>query len=524
MFPGLFSTKKLLAIFTSDPGVNERTRTMVSLPAELWVQILLLLDSAELWQLRFLCSVFREMALESMFRTLDLSLFSKGCLDTTWNNWEPQFNWLTNWLNWIEQPYISRRVRSVVITPHLEYILAHRVPIPNTPPQRLGGIWNIFRSLEPPNYKEDIEIVPRLTSRVLFLCHNHLPLPQITSLTIVPHDGSYFSGKPLIPPHHICECLTFLLWGLSPYLRTLTVDLNGDPYDLCPCLVVKRPTATFPRLDTFAMDIQIGTLKFLPYIQQILSQSPRFQTAKFTFRRVSRQSTAPVPTPLGINGRSITTVRVLDVCLDAREFDFDSEILLDLLPILPQIEEFTLHNSTKYARMYVRHLTPKILRRLVIKVPDNLFIYTDIFERFGGANSALTELIVDVPRAELQRVTMNLPILPCLLRLSLCAFCWDIPLLARLPKSAPGLKWLSLQSRIIILQRDPSRFVDIGSAEEFSPEVASTIEEINCELWKEWGLENIELLTPDHKICLILAMKAFARKLQDCRAVCKGCE
>ncbi|KAH8809681.1 hypothetical protein DL96DRAFT_1628805, partial [Flagelloscypha sp. PMI_526] len=130
-FGSLFAPMQPL--HTMPEASGEQTRDLVSLPTELWFQILQDIDVNVLWQLRFLCSTFHQVALDKKFEVLDLSFISNIFPGMQQKNAESGLDRIDNRVNLAELPNISKRFKSLIITPHLEYTLNIIPPQPEPP-------------------------------------------------------------------------------------------------------------------------------------------------------------------------------------------------------------------------------------------------------------------------------------------------------------------------------------------------------------------------------------------------------
>ncbi|KAH8832221.1 hypothetical protein DL96DRAFT_1581355, partial [Flagelloscypha sp. PMI_526] len=518
------TTKKLLPFSIPYFGENEPTRDTVSLPAELWGRILLLVDFELLWQLRTLRSVFREAALDRKFRTLDLSFVSNEYLDKQKNSWKARLDSLDKLLSWIEQPYIFRRITSVVITPHLEYALDPEFA--QQPSSLSHGILGRDRRHSGPSHpKKERARVLHTTARIMRLCTALLPLTQITRLKIISLARTHFHGETSYshyPPRPECEYITFLLNALSPHLQHLDFKLSAGAHKGHHAEGIdfeQFATMTFPLLGTFDIYFSFPTLWCIPYLLPTFRRSPGLHTVKIGCWLQFSRWQPPIPTPVCIAGEFISTVRTLAIYGSVAAGG--GEIHLDLLPILQQIEDFIYIKALGSTARYIGHLNPRCLRRLVLGTSGSAdSLYSEIFEKLGGADSVLKELVMYTQNAHLDEITMDLPVFPRLAHLSLHCSSWDTQLLTRLPESAPRLKTLSLRAcNHILLQNSAiTRRLGVEVLTGFSERLAGDIEMMKCDLWSGWGLEEVEFSTRSD-ISLALPMSAFAKRLKNCRGV-----
>ncbi|KAH8809680.1 hypothetical protein DL96DRAFT_1628804 [Flagelloscypha sp. PMI_526] len=197
------------------------------------------------------------------------------------------------------------------------------------------------------------------------------------------------------------------------------------------------------------------------------------------------------------------------------------DISFDILPILPQIEDFTI-SSRRYHGEYIQHLNPLRLHRLFIYVLGEHSAYLDVAKRLGGADSALQELVLEIPGTTHNQMATILPFFPCLTHLSLHVFSWDTVFLTYLPVLAPGLRTLSMRAvdSIVLHNQWRGTILKVQKPYGFCESLACEIATMKCELWKGWTLESVEFsVTSDERLSLAPAATAFAERLPNCRAV-----
>ncbi|KAH8809682.1 hypothetical protein DL96DRAFT_1821919 [Flagelloscypha sp. PMI_526] len=484
-----------------------------SLPTEIWLQILQHLDATMLWQLRFLCSTLRQIALDAKFKVLDLGFVANPPFGMPRNSWEPRLTWLENRLNLVEQPYISKRITSVIIRPHLEYSLN----IPPHQPAPPSFLWRIvgYQSLSPPCHEKEFECIKQLTARLERLCRTLIASGNITSFTIISRG---LTGG-VAPPRPNCGYITSLLENLSPHLRKLKLDLSSS---LSPAqeLGFTITTLDFPHLETLELELPSPAHWCIPHLQHITNHSPRLHTVKLRSHLFTRgPNDSSIPTPICFHGKPLATIRILDINGGAQSADMD--IPFDILPVLQQIEDLTIR-SRKYHQLYIRHLNPGKLQRLVVNTPVINSAYSYVAEYLGGANSVLKELIMDIPAFYHDQVATTLPFFPTLKHLSLRVFSWDIIFLTHLPMSAPGLRTLSMCAvdSIILHSHSHRRSLSVRGPDGFSDLLTYEISTMTCALWSEWALETVEFSTVrGGRLSLSQATVAFAERLPNCRAV-----
>ncbi|KAH8823738.1 hypothetical protein DL96DRAFT_1818521 [Flagelloscypha sp. PMI_526] len=454
-----------------------QTHYTVSLPAELWIRIASLLDSKQLWQLRNLCSALREHALDMKFQDLDLSFVSDLRRNAPCNDWKTRLDYLEVRLNWIEQAYIARRVTSLAITPHLEY--AHQI----NPRER-------------PSLKKESSRVPQVTARLMRLCKNIIRLESLTLYSPhVTHFGeSTKYGK--IPPKDECPYIAHLLVTSSSHLRHLHLNLSTAAPDWRHTVGLRfdRSTLEFPLLETFELHFRQPLLLCVPDLYQLLGRSPQLHTVKLEHYGLSGPwSMAVIPTPICLNGGSLSTVRTLYICGGSWKIDF--ELRYDILPILPQIENLTLYNMGESATSCVQHLNPKKLRRLMLSFLVSEAVYPAMIKTFHGTESALKELELYTSPFDLRWFLKNFPVFPHLSKLFLCGKSWDTGFLIRLPASAPGLETLTLWATESIVVRNGSRLQvpRLPQDQSVDERLVQDIDGMACTLWANWGLEAIHL-------------------------------
>ncbi|KAH8817734.1 hypothetical protein DL96DRAFT_1623187 [Flagelloscypha sp. PMI_526] len=484
---------------------NQRFVDCLIFPIEIWLQIVRLIDDEKLWQLRSLCSTFRKAALDRKFQVLDLSFVSDSRLDAQWNSWKPRLDRLENWLNWIEQPYIFKRVVSITLVPHVEYALNRKDHGPPRPSLFCGILaGNNHPATTRPTYKKEFARVPQITERLERLLQKTLPLNQIISLTIISLSRSHFgdwnpTGK--MPPHPVCRYATQLLHDLSPHLRHLHLDLNagGPPAHHALGLEFDKSPLAFPLLETLQVDFQQPAVWYVRHLQHILGRSPCLHTVKIRYWLMFGATHMPlVPIPICLDGKSVTNVRTMDVSGGA--WPPEVEIPFDLLPVLSQIEDLTLRRILDSAPIFMEHLNPAILRRLALYLPCRNALYASILNTFRGGDSVLTELVLHTSSVHLDIALQTLPVFPRLVYLALTGVSWDTHLLTRLPVSRPELKTLSLCAHDGILLHNSSRFMyqRVKFPHGLAARLTQDIERMDCDSWTDWGLEKVALLITPH--------------------------
>ncbi|KAH8810325.1 hypothetical protein DL96DRAFT_1821415 [Flagelloscypha sp. PMI_526] len=499
----------------------------VAIPTELWIHISQHLTDAELWSLRAVCPALYQAALGRRFTTLDLSYFWDPTIDGYWNSWETRLDRLEQMLKLFEKSYVASKIRSIKITPDVEYAFTSGL-VTNPSSARTQYARRALRVIkrnskhpiyDPPSYKEELKRVQKVTLRLRRLLSRVPTLSNIHSLTILAAvtweaRGSGIHSPPLEP----CVYTASLLKHLSQHLVTFSLDLSEGRISSSG-FSPQQLEVNFPQLETLAVHVSTSSLEYLPHIQRSLARSHRLKKVTLGFWIETNAPMDSALVPIMHNGNPISSIRTLEFRGLGRVLYPPLEIPLS--PILPQLEHLLIDVQPSPSTDVISQLNTRALRTLELGQLGEEMSFPTFCSTFAGGHSLLEELTVKM--MYISAGSMDIfPTFPRLKSLTLAVSDWNTSFLTRIPTCAPGLKSLSLQasSTIVLSSNFVLSVVGIYEDRQCLYLIKENIEQLECSHWGEWGLRYAEMIGCSLPVGGAFAneklwtpMKAFAKKV-----------